>query len=161
MNRKKKHCTNHNLFLTIKFHENLNILCVCCPPLVRLDAEVDEGGEEKDEEDGHHPHPPLKAASHFELAVLSVLHRPEQKISTSRFYKCQTHLITVFENPASLRTILFCPLISLDLPLKYLPLKILWQPTPVCWTAATFLIPPLCFSFLFGASWKFFAVPAT
>ena len=81
------------------------------------------------------------------------------KIGTSRILSpCQTHLIFVAVNPFSESTILLFPLIILLVPLWSSPAKILWQPLPVCWTMATFLIPLLNFS---PASWKFFAVPST
>ena len=40
--------------------DNLNSLKIGGPPLVGLDAEVDEDGEEQNKEDGHHSHPPLE-----------------------------------------------------------------------------------------------------
>ena len=41
--------------------DNLNSLKIGGPPLVGLDPEVDEDGEEENKEDGHHSHPPLES----------------------------------------------------------------------------------------------------
>ena len=40
--------------------DNLNSLKIGGPPLIGLDPEVDEGGEEENKEDGDHSHPPLE-----------------------------------------------------------------------------------------------------
>ena len=68
----------------MNIHTNLSILLVWSPPLVGLDAEIDEAGEEEDEEEGDDSNPPLKTTFHsVEVASPAVHHRPGQKFSTS------------------------------------------------------------------------------
>merc|ERR1719391_1836521 len=141
---KKLHKSRY-ILLRKNFHENLSILYIrrCLSrdrrsPLACLDAEVDEGGEEEDKQDIHHSSPLLDGKLQSLLYI--------------------TDLIFVGLNPFSESTILLFPLIILLVPLWSNPAKILWQPSPVCWTMATFFIPYLNF---LPPLRKFFAVPST
>jgi len=53
------------------------------PPLVGLDPEVDEDGEEENKEDGHHSHPPLETTFFWESAIAGVPDGPDSTTAKS------------------------------------------------------------------------------
>jgi len=87
--------------------DNLNSLKIGGPPLVGLDAEVDEDGEEQNKEDGHHSHPPLESTLFWEFAIPGVPDGPNGTTTKSFFLQCDLvgpELLFIINKSSTLET---------------------------------------------------------
>jgi len=77
------------------------------PPLIGLDPEVDEGGEEENKEDGDHSHPPLETTFFWEFAIPGVPDGPNSTSAKSFFLQCdlvRPELLFIINKRSTLKT---------------------------------------------------------